>query len=117
MRHRKNVPTLDRRKGPREALLRGLINNLVLYEKIDTTKAKAKAVKPLVEHLVTYGKRTDIAAKRYVAARVYTDGARRKIFEILGPRYASRPGGYTRIIPLKRRQGDGAEIVRIGFVS
>ena len=116
MRHRKNVATLDRRRGPREALLRGLVNNLVLYEKINTTKAKAKALKPYIERVVTYGKRTDIAAKRYVAARVYTDGARRKIFEVLGPRYLTRPGGYTRIIPLKRRQGDGAEIVRIEFV-
>lgn len=116
MRHRKKGTTLDRRKGPREALLRGLVTNLVLYEKINTTKAKAKAVKPIVEHLVTIGKRNELSAKRYVAARIYTDGARRKIFEVLGPRYATRSGGYTRIIPLKRRAGDGAEIVRIEFV-
>ena len=80
MRHRKTGVTLDRRKGPRVALLRGLITNLVLYEKMNTTKAKAKAVRPLVEHLITVGKKNDLAAKRYVQARVYTDGARLKIF-------------------------------------
>ena len=116
MRHRKAGVTLDRRKGPRTALLRGLISNLVLYEKMNTTKAKAKAVRPLVEHLITVGKKNDLAAKRYVQARVYTDGARRKIFEVLAPRYKTRPGGYTRIIPVKRRKGDGAEVVRIEFV-
>lgn len=116
MRHRKKGKILDRRKGKRNALLRGLVNNLVLYEKMNTTKAKAKAVRPFVERLVTRGKKDDLASKRYVAARVYTDGARRKIFEILGPRYKDRKGGYTRIIPLKRRAGDGAEIVRIEFV-
>jgi len=114
MRHRKKGKTLDRPKGRREALIRGLISNIVLYEKVNTTKAKA--VKPLVERLITKGKQTDLASKRYVAARVYTEGACRKIFEVLGPRYKERPGGYMRIIPLKRRMGDGAEIVRIEFV-
>lgn len=107
---------MDRMKGKREALLRGLATNLVLREKMNTTKAKAKAVRPIVEHLVTVGKRADLAAKRYVAARIYTDLARRKIFEVLGTRYKERAGGYTRIIPIKRRQGDGAEVVRIEFV-
>ncbi len=116
MRHRKKGKTLDRPKGKREALLRGLIGNIVLYEKVNTTKAKAKAVKPFLERMITRGKRTDIASQRYVAARVYTEGVRRKIFEVLGPRYKDRHGGYTRIIPLKRRAGDGAEIVRIEFV-
>lgn len=116
MRHRKKGKTLDRRKGAREALLRGLVNNLVLYEHLDTTKAKAQAVRPVVEHLVTRAKDSSLVSKRYVAARVYTDGARRKLFEVLGPRYKERAGGYTRIIPLRRRAGDAAEIVRIEFV-
>lgn len=116
MRHRKKSVKLDRKKGPREALLRGLVTNLVLYEKINTTKAKAKATRPLVEKLITVGKRTDLAAKRYVAARVYTEGARKKIFEVLGPRYKERHGGYTRILMLARRVGDGAEVARIEFV-
>ncbi|MDO8505823.1 MAG: 50S ribosomal protein L17 [bacterium] len=116
MRHRKKGVTLDRRRGPRVALLRGLITNLVLYEKMNTTKAKAKAVRPMVERLVTVGKKNTLSAQRYVGARIYTEGARRKLFEVLGPRYQTRPGGYTRIIPVKRRKGDGAEVVRIEFV-
>lgn len=116
MRHRKKGKTLDRRKGAREALLRGLVNNLVLYERMDTTKAKAKAVRPLVERLVSRAKDNSLTAKRYAAARLYTDGARRKLFEVLAPRYKERNGGYLRIIPLRRRAGDAAEIVRIEFV-
>ena len=116
MRHRKKGKTLDRRKGAREALLRGLINNLVLYEHIQTTKAKAQAVRPLIEHLVTRAKENNLNTVRYLTARVYTEGARRKLLEVLGPRYKTRSGGYTRIIRLKRRAGDAAEIVRIEFV-
>ena len=116
MRHRKKGKTLDRRKGAREALLRGLVNNIILYERINTTKAKAKAMRPEVERVVTRAKDNSLAARRYVSARIYTDGARRKLFEVLAPRYKERAGGYLRIIPLKRRVGDGAEIVRIEFV-
>jgi len=116
MRHRKKGKILDRPKGQREALLKGLVNSLVLYEHITTTKAKAKAVRPRVERLVTRAKDDTIAAKRYVRAQVYTDGARRKLFDVLGPRYQERPGGYTRSIPLRRRFGDGAALVRIEFV-
>lgn len=116
MRHRKKGKILGRTKGRREALLRGLVTNLILYEKINTTKAKAKVLRPQAERLVTRAKVDSIAARRYVAAQVYTSGAYRKLFEVLGPRYKERKGGYTRIIPLKRRAGDGAEIVRIEFV-
>jgi len=116
MRHRKKGKILGRRKGKREALLRGLLNNFVLFEKMDTTKAKAKVVRPLVERLITRATDNNLASRRYIAARLYTDGARRKLFEVLAPRYKQRKGGYTRIIPLKRRAGDGAEIVRIEFV-
>lgn len=97
-------------------MLYGLASSLILYEKINTTKAKAKAVRPIVERLITKGKADTLAAKRYVEARVYTTGARRKIFEVLSPRYKERGGGYTRIIPLRRRAGDGAEVARIEFV-
>ncbi|MBI4135695.1 50S ribosomal protein L17 [Candidatus Uhrbacteria bacterium] len=116
MRHRKKGKVLDRPKGKREALLTGLVSNLILYEKINTTRAKAKAIRPMSERLITYGKRANLAAQRYVDARVNTPGARRKIFEVLAPRYKDRPGGYTRIIPLRRRAGDGAQIVRVEFV-
>ena len=116
MRHRNKGVILDRLKGKRQALLRGLLTNFILYEKMDTTRAKAKAVKPIVERLITRARNKDIATQRYIAARVYTDGARRKLIEVLGPRYRERPGGYTRIIPLRQRLGDRAHIVRIEFV-
>ena len=116
MRHRKKGFTLDRPKGKREALLRGLTNNLVIYEHVTTTSAKARAVRPLVERLVTRAKENTLVAKRYVRARLYTDGAARKLFEVLGPRYKERSGGYTRILPLKRRAGDAAHLARIEFV-
>lgn len=116
MRHRKKGKILDRRKGKRSALLRGLATNLILYEKINTTKAKAKATQPIVERLITRGKKSDLASKRYVSARLYTAGASKKVFEVLGKRYKERAGGYTRIIKIKQRAGDGAEIVRIEFV-
>src|SRR3989344_5280836 len=85
MRHRKKGYILDRPKGRRVALLRGLLTNLVLYEKINTTKAKAE--RPIVERLVTVSKRNNLSTTRYIAARIYTPGARRKMTEVLGPRY------------------------------
>ncbi len=116
MRHRKKGATLDRKKGPRTALLRGLVNSLILYEKIRTTKAKAKALKPIAEKFITLGKTPTIHHKRTLKSVLYTDGAVRKVFEVLGPRFKDRKGGYTRIIPLGPRQGDGAEMVQIEFV-
>ncbi|MEK7607234.1 MAG: 50S ribosomal protein L17 [Patescibacteria group bacterium] len=117
MRHRKTGKILDRKQGPRKALLRGLVNSLVLYEKIKTTKAKAKAIKPIVEKYVTIGKTPSLHHKRLLKSELYTEGAIRKVFEVLGPRFKDRKGGYTRIINLGPRQGDGAEIVQIEFVS
>lgn len=116
MRHRQSVPTLDRKKGPREALLRGLAQSVVLYEKIKTTRAKAKAVQPIVERLVTTGKTGTLAARRQIGAIMYHENAVKKVMEVLGPRYKERKGGYTRITLLGRRQGDGAEVVQLEFV-
>lgn len=116
MRHRKKGKVFDRAKGPREAFLRGLVNNFVVYEHVDTTAARAKAVRSLVERLVTRAKVNTIASKRYIRAHVYTDGAQKKLFEVLAPRYMTRPGGCTRITKLNRRQGDRAPISRVEFV-
>lgn len=116
MRHRKNVPTLDRRKGPREALLKNLATNVILNEHVVTTRARARYIRPIVERLVTRGKKNDIATRRYLAARLNTEGAVRKLVEVLGPRYAERKGGYLRLIKLDFRQGDAAEMVRVEFV-
>ncbi|MBU1145963.1 50S ribosomal protein L17 [Patescibacteria group bacterium] len=116
MRHRKKGKVLDRKVGPRTALLRGLAVSLILYEKMQTTKAKAKTVKPIVERLITRGKTNTLAARRYLLKYLYKEAAVKKVLEELSPRYKERKGGYTRIINIGRRQGDGAEIVQIELV-
>ncbi len=116
MRHRNKGTILDRKKAPREALLRNLATSVILYEKIETTKAKAKAVRPLVEKLITIAKTNDLTARRKLLEVVYDKNAVNKALEVLGPRYKERAGGYTRITSLGRRQGDGAETAHIEFV-
>lgn len=116
MRHKKKGKILDRPIGPRKALLRGLANNLILYEKIKTTQAKAKVLRPVVERLVTLGKTSTLHNRRLAQKTLYTKGAIKKTFEVLGPRYKDRNGGYLRIVKIKSRQGDGAPIVQIEFI-
>lgn len=107
---------MDREKAPREALLRNLAASVILYEKIKTTQAKAKAVRPLVEKAITVGKKPTLAARRQLLAFFYTEHPVKKILEVLGPRYGTRPGGYTRIVKLAPRKNDGAEMVNIELV-
>ena len=116
MRHRKKTIILDRKTAPRKALLRSLATSVIIYEKVKTTKAKAKAVKPIVEKLITTAKKNDLTARRKLLETLYHKKAVNKALEILGPRYKERKGGYTRIINIGRRQGDNAEIVQIEFV-
>lgn len=116
MRHRKKGKTLDRKVGPRQLLLRNMAASLVLYEKIKTTRAKAQAVRPLVERLVTLGKTNTLYNRRLLQKQLFTENAIKKILEVLGPRYKERKGGYTRMINIKQRQGDGAPVVQVEFV-
>lgn len=116
MRHRNKVKILDRKKESRKALLRSLATNLILFEKIKTTEAKAKTIKPIVEKLITKGKAGDLHAKRELMKYLYVENAVKKVLEELGPRYKERKGGYTRIIKLGTRQGDAAKMVQIEFV-
>jgi len=116
MRHRSNKVTLDRKSGPRKALLSGLICQVILYEKIKTTEAKAKAIKPRVEKVITRGKVDSLANRRILLSRLPIKKAVKKVFEVLGPRYKDRNGGYLRIIKIKNRVGDGAPLVQIEFV-
>lgn len=116
MRHRKKKVTLDRKKAPREAMLRNLAESVILYEKIKTTEAKAKAVKPFVEKLITRSKVSTLHNRRELHKTLYTKNAIAKCLEVLGPRYAQRPGGYTRIIKIGPRQGDGAKMVQLELV-
>lgn len=116
MRHRSKKVTLDRKAGPRRSLLRNLAAQVIVYEKVQTTVAKAKAVRPIVERLITKSKKGDLAARRALKAYLPLVGAVDKLMEKLGPQYKSRAGGYTRIIKLGRRRGDQAEMAQIELV-
>ena len=117
MRHRRKGKTLDRANGPRKALFRGLATSLILHEHINTTLAKAKAIRPIVEKLITTGRAGTLAARRKLNAYLLSESAVNKVLEEVGPRYKDRNGGYTRIIKLGTRQGDGAEIAQIQLVK
>ncbi|MSR84822.1 50S ribosomal protein L17 [Candidatus Uhrbacteria bacterium] len=117
MRHRRVGKTLDRSSGPRRALLHNLMTSIILYEHVNTTLAKAKAVKPMVEKVITRGKTKSLATRRLLMKVLPMESAVNKILEELGPRYATRPGGYTRIIKLGTRHGDGAETAQIQLVK
>jgi large subunit ribosomal protein L17 len=116
MRHRNKGKILDRKKGPREALLRNLATSVILFEKVKTTRAKAKAVQPLVDQIITVGKKGDITARRRLAAIVFGENTVKKLINELGPRYKDRQGGYTRVTNLLSREGDGAEMVQLELV-
>lgn len=116
MRHRNKVKTLARKKSAREALLRDLATSVIVYEKIKTTEAKAKAVKPYVERLITTAKKGDLTARRRLLSVLTTEQPVNKLLEVIGPRYKDREGGYTRLVKLGNRQGDGAPVVQIELV-
>jgi large subunit ribosomal protein L17 len=116
MRHRNKGKILDRQKAPREMMLRNMASSLLIYEKIRTTEAKAKAVKPLVEKMITVSKKGDLEARRKLIEKLPQKMAIKKAMEVLGKRYADRDGGYTRIVKIGSRQGDGAKVVQLELV-
>ena len=116
MRHRNKNVILDRQKGPRELMLRNLASSILLYEKVKTTRAKARAVRSLVERCITSAKVGDLSARRGLIKILLQKNAVKKAMEVLGARYKDRKGGYTHIVKLGNRQGDGAEIVQIELV-
>ena len=97
-------------------MLRNLASSIIMYEKVVTTEAKAKTVKPLVERLITTAKAGDLAARRRLIQVLPQTLAIRKLMEVLGEKYKDRAGGYTRIIKTAPREGDGAEMVQIELV-
>lgn len=117
MRHLKKKKTLGRKKAPREAMLRNLATSFIIYEKIKTTKAKAKVLKPLVEKIITLGKNDTLHRRRQVLKLLYLEKAVRKVFEVLGPRFINRAGGYTRLIKLPPRSNDSAEMAILELVA
>jgi len=116
MRHRKKGKILDRKKAPREMMLRNMASSVLIYEKIQTTEAKAKAVKPLVEKMITLAKKGDLSAIKKMISVLPQKMAVKKTTEVLGARYKEREGGYTRIIKIGNRQGDGAKVVQLELV-
>lgn len=116
MRHRNKNKILGRKKGPRELMLRNLASSIILYEKVQTTSAKAKAVRPFLEKMITSAKAGDLAARRGLIKELLQKNSVKKTMDVLADRYKERPGGYTRITKLSPRQGDGAEMVQIELV-
>lgn len=117
MRHRVHGYKLQRDVSARRALLRGLATSLILEDRIVTTVTKAKAVRPEVEKMITLAKRDSLHARRQAASYLLSPIAVKKLFDKLGPRFADRPGGYTRILRLGERKGDGAETALIEFLG
>lgn len=117
MRHRIAGRKLSRPTAHRWALYRNLVTDLVKYEKIVTTEAKAKEIRGLAEKMITLGKEGSLASRRRALAFVIDKKLVDKIFNELAPRYAERPGGYTRIVKLGRRVGDGAPLAQIEMVE
>ena len=109
MRHRVAGWKLGRNTSHRRALLRNLVTSLILEERIETTVPKAKAMRPHAEHMITLGKRGDLASRRQAAAYLMTGEAVKKLFDTVSPRFGDREGGYLRIIHSGWRQGDGGE--------
>ena len=117
MRHKKTRHKLNRSPSHRKALMRNLCKEIIDHERIQTTEAKAKAVKPEVEQLITLAKRGDLHARRQALSRLGQDKfVVHKLFEEVAPRYAQRPGGYTRILKLGPRRSDSTEMVFIELV-
>jgi large subunit ribosomal protein L17 len=117
MRHRVAGRHLKRNTGVRQALFRNLISDLIRHERIETTDAKARAIKADAEKLITLAKRGDVHSRR-LAARTITDPELvKKLFNDVAPRYASRPGGYTRLLRLVPRQGDAAAMALLELVK
>lgn len=118
MRHRVAGNNLGRTTAHRNALMRNMAVSLVLHERVVTTPAKAKVVKPFVEKLVTLAKEGSMIRRRRVFAQLRDKAATTKMFDVLGPRFASRPGGYCRILRLsKNRLGDNGERAILEFVE
>jgi large subunit ribosomal protein L17 len=117
MRHKRSGSKLKRDAGSRKALLKGLVTSVIEHERVVTTVPKAKAIKPLVDKMITLAKRDTLHSRRQAAAFLETPGAVKKLFDKLGTRFGQRNGGYTRVVKLGWRKGDGAEQAIIELVG
>jgi large subunit ribosomal protein L17 len=117
MRHKVAGNRLKRDIGARKALLKGLVTSVIEHERVVTTVPKAKAIRPLVEKMITLAKRDTLHARRQAAAFLETPASVQKLFDKLGTRFGQREGGYTRVVRLGWRKGDGAEQAMIELVG
>jgi len=117
MRHRKQGRGLSRSPSHRKAMLSNLATSVLEVERVQTTTAKAKEVRRLVERLITFGKRNDLHARRQVLRVIRNESVVAKLFGPLADRYASRPGGYTRIVRIGYRQGDAADMAILELID
>ncbi|MEW6386078.1 MAG: 50S ribosomal protein L17 [Thermodesulfobacteriota bacterium] len=117
MRHQKAGRRLSRTTEHRQAMLRNLLTALMEHEKVETTRAKAKEVRKWAEQIITLAKRGDLHARRQTLAVVRSKKALTKLFGELKERYQDRPGGYTRLVPLGWRRGDGASLSILELVG
>ena len=117
MRHQRAGKKLGRDSAHRKALYSNLAGALIEHGRIRTTEAKAKAVRPIAEQMITLGRRGDLAARRQAIAYLRSQDVVHKLFAEVAPRFADRPGGYSRIVKLGPRQGDAAEMVYLELVD
>ncbi|MGC1105198.1 MAG: 50S ribosomal protein L17 [Candidatus Acidiferrales bacterium] len=117
MRHLVAGSKLGKQPAHRRAVLRNLVTNVIERERITTTIARARAARPLVERMITLGKRDTLHARRQAAAFLQTKDAAKKLFGEIAPRFSGRPGGYTRIIRVGWRIGDGAELAILELIG
>jgi large subunit ribosomal protein L17 len=117
MRHHRAGKKLGRDASHRKALYANLAGSLIEHGRIKTTEAKAKAVKPFAEQMITLGKRGDLHARRLALAELRSQDVVHVLFAEVAPRFADRPGGYTRIVKLGPRQGDAADMVYLELVD
>lgn len=117
MRHNKSGRRLGRNSGHRTAMLRNMVTSLIEHEKITTTDTRAKELRKLADRMITLGKRGDLHARRQALQVMRDSKVVAKLFDMVGPRYKDRPGGYTRIIKLGVRLGDNAQLSQIELVE
>jgi len=117
MRHRAKGRQLSRTATHRSAMLRNMVTSLFAHGRVVTTEAKAKELRPYAEKLITLARRGDLHARRLAERKVRDRETLSKLFTDIGPRFAARPGGYTRILKLGHRPGDGADLARIELLS
>src|SRR5438045_9017693 len=117
MRHRAKGRQLSRTSSHKKATLNNMATSLFQHGGIQTTEAKAKELRPFAEKLITLARRGDLHARRLVERKIKDRAILSRLFAEIGPRFAARPGGYTRILKLGHRAGDGADLARIDLLS